>query len=369
MKPKLLIVGAFPPKDTKIFGGVITTCQTLLDSDFPSQFDLLLIDSTQISNPPPAVAIRLFLAIRRFFSYLVILLFQYPDAVLLFASPGTSLLEKGVMAWIARAKRIPVLLFPRGGKLIDLVHRSPFQKLWVKITMRGATHILCQGSAWQRFAIDVLGFKESHTPIIHNWSATSELLQIGSQRTSSSPSLTLHMLFLGWLEEEKGVFELLEACRELAHHHAFELTIAGRGHAEQRARDFVSNNGLENHVHFVGWVQGAEKKALLETADILVLPSWAEGFPNAIIEAMAARVAVIVTAVGNVPDLLRSREEALIVPPKDSTALRVAIEELLIHSDLRWQLAEKGHLFARETFSVETGVTRLTEFIKEAISS
>ncbi len=272
------------------------------------------------------------------------------------------------MGRIGILKRIPVLLFPRSGVLIDLAHQSSFHRLWITVAMRGATHIICQGEAFQRFAMDVVGYSQSHAPVIHNWSATPKLLQIGSQRTISSPNLTPHILFLGWLEENKGVFELLEACQEIVGHHEFVLTVAGRGRAEQRARDYVSrNNELRNRVLFIGWVQDEEKEALLETSDILVLPSWTEGFPNAIIEAMAAKVAVIVSSVGNVPDLITNEQEAILVPPKNTQALKLAIEKLIKDANLRTLISERGYVFARENFSSEMGIAKLTSVIKEAV--
>lgn len=366
-KHKVLVVGAFPLPHSKVFGGVITTCETLLDSSFPDDFDLILIDSTQISNPPPHLLVRLIIAVRRFFQLTISLFSQKPDAVLLFTSVGASVLEKGVMAWLARTKSIPVFLFPRGGGLIETVNASRFQKIWVKALMHGATHLLCQGPAWQRFAINVLGFSNSNAPIIHNWSPTSTLLQLGDDRNITAKSCSPTLLFLGWLEKEKGIFELLDACREVSKKYQFKLVIAGRGHAEQEARAFVLANNLQKIVEFVGWVQGADKEALLTKVDILVLPSWAEGFPNAIIEAMAAKVAVIVTAVGNIPDLITDRQEALLVPPKDSRSLTGAISLLINDFELRNNLAERGHIFARDNFSVETGISKLTLTIKQAI--
>lgn len=369
MKKKLLIVGGFPPADTEIFGGIVTTCKTLLESSFQDNFDLILIDSTQISNPPPHLAVRLLIAVRRFFRFTISLFSERPDAVLLFTAIGASVLEKGAMAWLARTKSIPVFLFPRGGELIETVNASRFQKVWVKASMHGATHLLCQGPAWQRFAINVLGFSSSNAPIIQNWSATTTLLQLGDARNMEEKSCSPTLLFLGWLEKEKGIFELLEACLEASKKYQFKLIIAGRGHAEQAARAFVVANNLQNIVEFVGWVQGADKGALLKKVDILVLPSWAEGFPNAIIEAMAAKVAVIVTTVGNIPDLITDRQEALLVPPRDSRSLTRAIALLIIDFELRNSLAERGHIFARENFSVETGISKLTLTIQQAIES
>ena len=368
-KNKLLIVGAFPPAGTKIYGGIVTTCRILLDSSFAENFDLILIDTTQISNPPPNLAVRLVLAIKRFFSFTRALLSEKPNAVLLFTDGfGASLLEKGIMAWLARTKMIPVFLFPRGSELIHTVNASALQKAWVKAALHGGTHILCQGPAWQRFATDVMGFNKSNAPIVLNWSATSALLELGATKTATSEVFcNPTFLFLGWLEKEKGIFELLDACLDISRICQFSLVIAGRGRAEQEARDFVIANCLQDCVEFVGWVQGADKDDLLKKADVLVLPSWAEGFPNVIIEAMAAKVAVIVTAVGNVPGLITDRQEALLIPPKDSAALGRALELLLRDAELRRRLTETGYLFAQENFSVEKVGAKLALTIEQAI--
>lgn len=368
MKKKLLLVGAFPPPDVQIFGGIVTTCRTLLNSSFSDYYELVLIDSTQISNPPPSFGVRTLLAFRRFARFLKVFFSVRPDAVLLFTAIGASILEKGAMAWVARLRRIPTFLFPRGAGLIRTVQASSFQRVWVTVAMRGATHILCQGPAWKRFAIDVLGFRESRSLIVQNWTATESMLMIGDSRTLTSTFDAPRLLFLGWLEREKGVFELLDACLSLCKKHRFHLIIAGRGHAEAEARSFVESHALEDVIEFAGWVQGEAKEALLAKADILVLPSWAEGFPNAVIEAMAAKLAVVVTTVGNVPDLITDRQQALLVPPKDKEALQQAIEQLLLNSQFRVELAEGGYAFARNNFSVEQGVAQLTAVIDAAIA-
>lgn len=368
MKRKLLIVGAFTPPDVAIFGGIVTTCQTLLNSSFSDHYELVLIDSTQISNPPPSIYVRALLAFWRFARFLRVLITARPDAVLLFTSAGASILEKGAMAWVSRLRRTPSLLFPRGGRLIQIVQSSRFQRVWIKAVMNGATHILCQGPTWQRFAKDFLGYPESRAPIVQNWSATRSLLMIGDLRSLRSTIYGPRLLFLGWLEREKGVFELLEACLSLSKRYKFRLVIAGRGHAEAQARDFVQSHGLRKFVEFAGWVQGEAKELLFANSDILILPSWVEGFPNAIIEAMAAKLAVVVTKVGNVPDLITDRQQGLLVPPKDKEALEQSIEQLLIDPQAREQLAQRGHAFARENFSAEQGAAKLVAVIDEAIA-
>ena len=83
---------------------------------------------------------------------------------------------------------------------------------------------------------------------------------------------------------------------------------------------------------------------------------------------MAAKVAVIVTSVGNVPDMLQHRQQALIIPPKDVNSLSFSLYELLENSHFRWQLAERGFIFAKEHFSSDKGIQQLAEFIKTTIT-
>lgn len=364
---KLLIVGAFPSPNSTVFGGVVTVCKIMIDSSFSDNYDLILIDSTQISNPGPSLAIRSLLAFKRLFKYSGHLFTARPDAVLLFTSLGFSVLEKGVMAWIAKMLSTPAILFPQGGELIDNFNSSFFNRAWIRAAMCGATHLMCQGSSWQRFATDSLGFAPSNAPIVPNWSATTSLLDLGAARVLTANAQNPVILYLGWVEKDKGIFELLEASRKLSRKYQFKLFIAGRGHAEEEARAFVAANSLQDKVELVGWVEGLDKESLLEAADILVLPSWAEGFPNAIIEAMAAKVAVVVTSVGNVPDLITDRKEALLIPPKDSCALERSIELLFTDINLRHGIAKRGHVFACENFAVEKGIKKLTLAIDQAI--
>ncbi len=363
----MLIVGAFPPPNMHIYGGIVTSCRTLLSSSFADHFDLVLIDSTQISNPPPPVGVRGILAFRRFCKFCKILFSTNLDGVLLFTAVGFSVVEKGAMAWLARSKRIPIFLFPRGAGLIQTVQDSVFHRAWVYVAMRGSTHLLCQGPAWKRFAMDVLRLPDSRSPIVHNWTATEEMLAIGDSKVFTDNNKIPCILFLGWLEREKGIFELLDASLSLSRSHKFHLIIAGRGDAEEQARSFVQKKGLDDVIKFVGWVDGEAINATLERSDILVLPSWAEGFPNVIVEAMAAKLAVIVTSVGNIPDLLTDGVEALLVPPRDCNALEGAIGRLLVETDLRRRLAETGYSFARDNFSVAQGVARLSSVIDAAI--
>lgn len=365
---RILIVGAFPPPGREIFGGAVTSCRALLESSLPARADLILLDSTQISNPPPTFAIRLVLAVRRFLTYLVQFERKRPDAVLLFTAAGASVVEKGVMAWYARFRAVPALMSLRGGPVMAASYKSRFTRAWVRLCLRGARAILCQGRAWQRFAVDVLGFQVEDAPIVPNWTATPALLAIGRNRQSATADRPVQLLFLGWVDREKGVFELIDACRRLAESSRFELNIVGEGNASDAVRNVVAQNSLRSCVRFSGWLKGPELERALAEADVLVLPSWSEGLPNVMIEAMAARLAVVVTAVGNIPDVVTDGHETVLVPSRDVVALRTALKKVIDEPDLRRQLGDAAFALAEREFSVEPAVDRILMAVGNAVS-
>ena len=362
----VLTVGGFPQPGTKIYGGIVTSCRALLNSSFVTRFNLVLIDSTQVSNPPPGLLRRSIYAISRLSSFIWHLSTKKPAAVLLFTALGASLLEKGAMAWAARLYGVPALMFPRGGALMDITQRSTWQRFWIRCAMRGSHTILCQGPKWRKFAIEEMGFQPYQVTIVPNWTATKPLLEIGQQREYSATE-KLSLIFVGWLEREKGIFELLEACALLAIEHDFNLTIVGRGNAEHDAKEYVARMQLDDRVHFAGWAEGESLEILLRQSNVFVLPSWAEGLPNAMIEAMSAGLAVVVSSVGNIPDVVSHEIHALLVAPRCTEDLVIALRRIFDSADLRISLAKQGHRFAAANYSVEPSIEVLTEAIQFAV--
>lgn len=355
--PRILFVGAFPPEDAQIFGGMVSSCRALMRSSFPTRAQVIPVDTTQIAHPPPGLLKRLVLAGRRAVDYVVKLERERPDAVILFTAAGASVLEKGVLSWYARLRGVPALLFPRGGPVMDACRKSRFTRAWTRWALRGANVVLCQGPAWQDFVVDLLGIDRRNAPIIPNWTATTALLEIGAARQGRPGAPRL--LFVGWLDREKGIAELLDACAAIAPVYPFELVLVGEGNMSEPARAFVAANGLDDRVRFRGWLQGDALDSEYAAADIFVLPSWSEGLPNAMIEAMAAGLAVLVSAVGNVPSAIDDQVNGVMVPPRDVAALRDAMVRLIDDPERRAALGAKAHRSAREQFGVETAVDRI----------
>jgi glycosyltransferase involved in cell wall biosynthesis len=249
-KLKVHIVGGFPlAKSRKIYGGQVAACQRLLESSFVRRYVVTTLDTTQISNPPPLFAVRFLFAGKRLACFIIAMIFQKPDVSIVFLAGGASAIEKGLMALFARLCRVPVMVFPRAGGLMGEYFSSRLFKLIIKYSLGKADAFLCQGAAFQRFAIQELGFSLASAPIIPNWTASDEHLLIGARREYGKNTICHHIIFLGWLEDFKGVFELLEAAVLLREAEIpFHITFGGDGSALTRALHFVELHKLTDSV-------------------------------------------------------------------------------------------------------------------------
>jgi glycosyltransferase involved in cell wall biosynthesis len=144
-------------------------------------------------------------------------------------------------------------------------------------------------------------------------------------RERATPARPLRLLYLGRLVREKGLYELLEGLHlARAQGAAAELILAGEGPEAAALRKAAAALGLAP-VGFAGSVRGPAKLALLRWADVLALPSHAEGLPYALLEGMAAGLPAITTRVGAIPEVVADRVNGLLVEPRSAQAIARAI--------------------------------------------
>jgi colanic acid/amylovoran biosynthesis glycosyltransferase len=135
---------------------------------------------------------------------------------------------------------------------------------------------------------------------------------------------------VGRLCEQKGQGLLLSAAREMAARGMeFQLVLAGDGEMRAELEGLIDAYGLRSRVHITGWVSGEQVRSLLLASRGLILPSFAEGLPVVIMEAMALGRPVITTQIAGIPELVRHGEEGWLVPAGDCHALVQAWKELL----------------------------------------
>lgn len=177
----------------------------------------------------------------------------------------------------------------------------------------------------------------------------------------------LRLLFVGRIAPVKGLRLLVEAMKRLKDEiPRLRLTLVGdgpdRGMIEEAARP------LGDRISFTGYLSQSEVASALSKADICVLPSFAEGVPVFLMEALASGKPVIATQVAGVGELVENGESGLLVPPGDLESLVSAIRTLADDPDRRAAMGAKGRQRVREEFDIRIEAARLATLFKGAKS-
>ena len=170
----------------------------------------------------------------------------------------------------------------------------------------------------------------------------------------SNPTDPLQIVYIGRIAREKGLYETLQGLR-LAHELGVDarLVVAGSGAEEPRLRRYAQALGIGARVCFVGPVFGNDKVKILSGADVMVLPSYSEGLPYALLESMAAGVPVIATPVGAIPDVVSDGIHGFLVPPRDGKAIAEALAILAGDREKLSWMSRACRKRVRAAFSIE----------------
>lgn len=163
-----------------------------------------------------------------------------------------------------------------------------------------------------------------------------------------------HILFSGTLYEGKGYKDLIKAFAKIAGRHPdWKLILAGNGEEDQ-ARSSAKDLGITKQVVLLGWVKNEAKHKAFSEAKVLCLPSYAEGFPMAVLDAWAYGLPVITTPVGGIPDVANDGVNMLLFNPGDVDSLSANIEKIIVDKSLRSLLAKESKQLASTQFSLDT---------------
>jgi glycosyltransferase involved in cell wall biosynthesis len=179
----------------------------------------------------------------------------------------------------------------------------------------------------------------------------------------------LEFLFLGRVGTRKGTFDLISAfaALPLPVRRRCHLTIAGDGEIDQ-ARSLLADLGCADFSTVLGWISGDRVDQLLAQADVLFLPSRAEGMSMSLLEGLAWGLAVVTTSVGGASEFLLEDHNCIIVEPGDVHGISSAMVMLVESRDLRHKLG-RGARNTAKRFGVDEYVKRLAGLYRELASA
>lgn len=280
-----------------------------------------------------------------------------PDVIHLHASTRGSFIRKAILFWINRVTGTPVVLHMHGSGFPEDYENAPrMVRTLTRATLSRAGAFVALGQMWADRMREI--------------APAARILAIPNGVRLATPvdqqtGEPVRVVFLGRIGDHKGTFKLIDAWAKLVCERGFgdteansaTLTIAGDGEVD-RARQYVRELCVDATVDVHGWLSEDEVAALLDRAQVLVLPSRNEGQPMAVLEAMARGLCVIVSDVGGLPEMIGA-DGGILIPPDDAEAIAAALRQVIPDRELRARYGTAAHSRIRDEFDTETIARRL----------
>jgi glycosyltransferase involved in cell wall biosynthesis len=320
-------------------GGMRSVVVNYRDDGFIDRQGITLIHS----YADKGFAGRQILLIRALASYFYCLLTRKVELVHCHAAMRGSFWRKALFAGLARRFGVPVLLHLHGSEMRSFYEgRSPRVRRLIARQLELANAVLVLSDSWKKFILEIA--PRAKTIVVPNYVRVPEAPARPARRDVT-------VLFLGLLGQRKGIYDLLAAfARARKQNLTLKLVVGGNGEIEE-ARRLARQLDVEDGVTFLGWIDEATRRDMLTLADIFVLPSYNEGLPMSVLEAMAFGLPVIATPVGGIPELITDGHDGRIIAPGDVVALERELLDLANSPELRHALGTAGHKRVTEHYA------------------
>jgi glycosyltransferase involved in cell wall biosynthesis len=236
-----------------------------------------------------------------FFATLFILIKGKVDILHCHMSYNGSFWRKFTFMLLAKAFRVKSIIHLHGSEFKDFYARSTERKQkYIRYLINNVDEFIVLSDSWDDFIHSITGRK---CTVINNY---VDIVKTDTVRGSKQ------IVFLGALIKRKGVYDLIEACSQLTED--YTLHLCGSGEDEQVA-ELIKSKNLTDKVIMHGWIDSEQKRNLLSECNLFVLPTYNEGLPMVIIEAMACEIPILTTPVGAIPEVIIPSETGYLFTP------------------------------------------------------
>ena len=342
----VLLVGPLP--EPPLTGGVEIGVSMLLRSPTAKRHGMQLFNTARRRDPSRGVAERLTYQVSKFVDFVRTLRRQRPEIVHVKASwGGVNFAQSMGYCIIARLSGRRVLVQLHGGSFDTWYRESgPAAKSAIRFGLSFASEIVVLSEYWRGMLRELLPSRPVH--VVPNG------VELENAILPVSRGGALRILTIGTVCRRKGHFDIVEAAsrvRDLPVRFVFGGPFED-GATEKEMRGLIEERDVASSIEFLGPVGSDTKWQHLADADIYLLPSHGENMPNAILEAMATGLPIILSRAGAMPEMLDDGESGLFVDAGDSEAIAAAVRRLNASPALRRSMAEasRAQVEARYAF-------------------
>jgi glycosyltransferase involved in cell wall biosynthesis len=352
----ILMIGAHP---YKVKGGVSACVRNILSSDIGRKYRIYYI-ATMVDG---LWIVKLGWAIRSLVIFLFNLIFTRVSLVHIHGSKYASFYRKIIFIILAKVWRKKIIFHCHSGKFDQFYFHGPdWQKSLIRWVLSLPDRIVVLSPHWallfsQIVPISKLIILENAEPL--------EFYQSKGVTCSKASEPTI--LFAGLLTENKGVFDLISIVPELANKiPSVRVLLAGTGDLK-KIDSLVKSHGVAGSVQLLGWLDPEHLIGLYHQSHLFVLPSYYEGLPMVILEAMACGLPIVSTKVGGIPELIEEGQNGHLINPGDRKALLEILITLLADTTLREVMGQNNIQKIRENYNIPIFIQKLESLYGELL--
>ncbi len=275
----------------------------------------------------------------------------------------TSFYRKSSIILLLKLFRIPIIIHLHSGEFDTFFKElSSIMQRYVKWIYSLADKTILLTNGWHTWYKNEINVNESL--VIYN----------GVEDYCDKNSLPLRereniILYLGRLEEKKGIYDLLYAFEKVVQAIPdARLKICGDGEMA-KCKKLAKDLHLDIYIDFLGWVDENEKYRLLNKSKIYILPSYFEGLPMGVLEAMSAGIAVIATDVGGTSEAIKNRENGMLIHAGSCKQIHENTVFLLQNPDIAEQLSKEARKYFLKNFDITKVSKKIAEVYYEILKS
>jgi len=354
-RPRLLLVSPLPPPA----GGIASWTQRLRATDMYGRYELRILNSNTVRPDGSVVSLggKSSMALSLVGRFSALMATYRPDVVHINTSGFLPLfLVEAAEASVGRKAGARVLMHIRGS--VEDVHERTRPSL-----RRVQGHVLSRADR-------VLTLHEAGLEVLAGYGVDAQ--QISNFVIERDAPDRQHrkgivqILFVGWVMPYKGVLELIEAVSQIPDVH---LTLLGRiiQETEEEVNAAIDRAGIRERLTMPGEVPLSEVWDYYDAADIFTLPSWTEGFPNTLVEAMMSALPSVYTPVGAMHEMQIDGETGIEVGVKQAGQLKDALQALVDDEELRLRMGRAARERALEEYEMSKVIHRLADHYDELL--
>ena len=361
--------------DRNVKGGIASVVNGYRERGFGNGYEIIYVESYCDGSRWK----KLRKALRGYAAFLGVLLGRKPDLVHIHSSFGPSFYRKIPFIYMASFKKIPIINHIHGAEF-DAFYRkaSPRKQKLVRRVYEKCRMLIALSDEW-RGNLEMIVAPERITVLENYCRLPGELPQEGSAEDmpgfAAEPlpealaeypeKKKRQILFLGELGKRKGCYDIPEIYRRTIEKAGKVPLVMGGDGELMKIKALFEEKGLSEGVSFPGWVRGGEKERLLKESSIFLFPSYYEGMPMAVLEAMAHKLAIVTTNAGGIPKLIKDGVTGRLCEPGNVEELSDALAELLTDEEKRKRLGEAAYREAARKYSMTSHIERLLAIYRQ----